>query len=174
MNKRIPILTSLLVLLGACAHQPPTIPPVKNVELERFMGDWYVIGNIPSWVEREVYNAVERYELADDGRVLTTFTYRKGSFDAPVKTMQPVGRVREGTNNAVWGMRFVWPIDAEYVIVYLNDDYTQTIVGRSDRDYAWFMARTPTVSEADYAHAKQMLQDFGYDVSKLRKVPQRW
>ncbi|MDQ3038231.1 MAG: lipocalin family protein [Pseudomonadota bacterium] len=162
------------ILAAGCAHTPPTIPPVSNVDLQRFMGDWYVIANIPSFPEREAYNAIETYQLMDDGEIETTFRFRKGSFDAPVKIMHPVGRVIPGTNNAVWDMQVFWPIKAEYVIVGLNDDYSQTIIGRSKRDYAWVMARTPTISERDYQAAMAKLTALGYSLEKLRKVPQQW
>lgn len=162
------------ILASGCAHAPPTIPPVANVDLQRFMGDWYVIANIPSYPEREAYNAVETYELNADGRIMTTFRFRKGSFDAPVKVMHPVGRVIPGTGNAVWDMQVYWPIKAEYVIVGLNDDYSQTIIGRSKRDYAWVMARTPTISDADYDAALAKLKALGYSLDNLRKVPQQW
>ncbi|HEY0506002.1 MAG TPA: lipocalin family protein, partial [Lysobacter sp.] len=123
---------------------------------------------------REAYNAIESYSMRADGRIQTLFRYRRGSFDAPVRTMEPVGTVREGTGNAVWGMQFVWPIQAEYVISHLDPDYTLTIVARSKRDYAWIMARTPTISDARYADAVQRLRDMGYRMDELRKVPQRW
>ncbi|MDR0181940.1 lipocalin family protein [Lysobacter sp. UC] len=160
--------------LCGCAHTAPTVPTVATVDLPRFMGDWYVIAHIPSFPERDAYNAVESYALREDGRIQTHFRYRRGSFEAPVRTMEPVGTVRAGTGNAVWGMQFVWPIQAEYVISYLAPDYTMTIVARSKRDYAWIMARTPTVSEAAYADAVQRLSDMGYRLDALRKVPQRW
>ena len=159
---------------AGCVHTPPTIQPVAGIDLQRFMGDWYVIANIPSYPEREAYNAIESYALQPDGRIQTTFRFRKGSFDAPVKTMHPVGRVVAGTNNAVWDMQFFWPIQAEYVIVAVDDSYVQTIIGRSKRDYAWVMARTPTISEQDYAAALEKLQALGYTLEGLRKVPQRW
>ena len=54
-----------------------------------------------------------------------------------------VGTVVPGTGNAVWGMQFIWPIKAEYVISYLDAGYSETIIARSKRDYAWIMARTP-------------------------------
>ena len=151
----------------------PTIPPVAQVDLPRFMGDWYVIAHIPTFVEKDAYDAIETYAMREDGKVQTTYRQRKGGFDAPVKTLHPVGTVRPGTGNAVWGMQFVWPIKAEYVIVYVDDTYQQTIVGRSKRDYVWVMARTPTISDADYDLHVARLRDLGYDVSKLRKVPQR-
>lgn len=149
------------------------IPAVANVDLPRFMGDWYVIATIPTFLERKSYDAVETYALRKDGRIQTTFRHRKGGFDAPIDTMRPVGTVRAGSNNAIWGMQFVWPIKAEYVIVHLNDDYTQTIIGRSARDYAWIMARTPGISEADYVAHVERLRALGYDTAKLRRVPQR-
>jgi apolipoprotein D and lipocalin family protein len=86
--------------------------------------------------------------------------------------MHPVGTVRPGTGNAIWGMQFVWPIQAEYVIVHVEPDYSQTIVGRSARDYAWVMARTPQISEQDYQRHLQRLRELGYDLGKLRRVPQ--
>ena len=173
------LVATLLIALGATAllafnaNGKTPIPPVDNVDLPRFMGDWYVIANIPTFIEREAYDAIETYELRDDGKIQTTFRQRKGSFDAKVDTMRPVGTVREGTNNAIWGMQFVWPIKAEYVIVYLDEDYSQTIIGRSARDYAWIMARTPQISDADYAAHVERLKTLGYDTSKLRRVPQR-
>jgi apolipoprotein D and lipocalin family protein len=164
--------SGIVATTGSARNKDP-IPPVANVDLPRFMGDWYVIAHIPTFVERESYDAIETYELAADGRIKTTFKQRKGSHDAPLKTMHPVGTVRPGTNNAVWGMQFIWPIKAEYVIVYLDEDYTQTIVGRSARDYVWVMARTPQIAETDYAAHMQRLRDLGYDVSKVRRVPHR-
>jgi apolipoprotein D and lipocalin family protein len=163
----------LASLLSGCAHSPPTIAAVRQVDLERFMGDWYVIAHIPTRIERDAFDARESYALRPDGTIQTTFEYRNGSFDAPVKTLRPVGRVRPGTANAVWDMQFVWPVEAEYVIVYLSDDYRLTIIGRSDRDYAWVMARAPRVPDADYDDAVRRLSGLGYSLAGLRRVPQQ-
>lgn len=148
------------------------IPPAENVDLSRFMGDWYVIAHIPSYIERDDFAAVESYALRKDGRIQTTYHYRNGSFDAAQKTLHPVGTVRPGTGNAIWGMQFIWPIKAEYVITWVNADYSRTIVGRSKRDYAWIMARTPTISDAHYQADLARLRELGYSLQHLRKVPQ--
>jgi len=163
----------LATMLSACSSAP-TIPTAKNVDLPRFMGDWYVIANIPTRPERDAYNAVESYKLDPDGSIATTFTFRKGAFDGPEKVMRPRGFVTDDKSNAVWGMQFVWPIKAEYLISHVDAGYTETIIARSSRDYVWIMARKPVLSEADYARLVQMVADLGYDMSKLQKVPQRW
>ncbi len=166
-------LFAALLLLAGCASHPP-MPTVEKVDLQRFMGDWYVIANIPTFIEKGAHNAIESYVLDTDGTIATTFTFRAGSFDGAPKRYTPRGFVVPGTGNAVWGMQFVWPVKADFRIVHLSSDYGQTVIGRSARDYVWIMARTPAIPEADYAAILARLERLGYDVSKIQKVPQRW
>ena len=161
--------------LAGCGVNPQkvTVPVVESVDLPRFMGPWYVIGVIPTFIEKDIYNAVETYELLPDGTIATTFTFNKGAFDGPAKEMNPRGFVIPGTNNAIWGMQFIWPIKAEYVIAHVSEDYAHTIVARSKRDYVWIMARTPAIPEATYAALVERVRALGYDTAQLREVPQR-
>lgn len=164
----------LSVLLGACAGNQPPLATVDHVDIERFMGDWYVIANIPTFLEKGAHNAVETYQLNADGSIATTFVFRQDSFDGEEKTYRPKGFVTDTQTNAVWGMRFVWPIKADYRIVYLRDDYSLTVIGRNKRDFVWIMARTPTISEEDYQQMLVLVESMGYDVSKVERVPQKW
>ena len=160
-----------LSLVGCVTRSP--MPTVESVDLNEFIGDWYVIGNIPTFIEREAFNAVERYELDSDGNIPTTFTFNKGGFDGPLKTYHPKGFIKDKTSNSLWAMQFIWPIKADYRIVYLSDDYQQVIIGRKARDYVWIMARTPKISDADYQALVEKTEGFGYDTTVLRKVPQQ-
>ena len=147
---------------------------VDYVDLERFMGSWYVIANIPTFLEKDAYNAVETYALDDDGSIDTTFTFRKGGFDGEEKRYNPRGFVRDSETNALWGMRFVWPIKADYRIVYLDEDYTLTVIGRQKRDFVWIMARTPTIGDDAYERLIEFCDSLGYDTSNIKRVPQQW
>ena len=147
---------------------------VNAVDLAKFMGDWYVIANIPTFLEKDAYNAVESYQLNTDGTIATTFTYRKGSFEGKEKTYRPKGFVKDTTSNALWGMRFIWPFKADYRIVYLDADYSKTIIGRNKRDYLWIMAREPAVSTEELNALVEFAGSIGYDTTKIRPVPQRW
>lgn len=171
-SSRTFLLLSMLALSG-CQSMPP-LAAVPRVDLERFMGDWYVIAHIPTFIEKGAHNAVESYRLADDGTIETTFTFRADDFDGPEKRYTPRGFVEDRESNAVWGMQFVWPIKAEYRVIYLTPDYTQTVIGRTARDYVWVMARTPEIPTSDYTRIVEWIGLQGYDVSLLRKVPQRW
>jgi len=168
----LPILAAAAV--AGCAGSQSPLQTVDHVDLERFMGDWYVIANIPTFLEKEAYNAVESYEMNADGSIATTFLFRKGGFDGKRKVHTPVGFVADTETNAVWGMQFIWPIKADYRIVYLTDDYSQTVIARNKRDYVWVMARTPEIPDADYQAIVELIAGMGYDVDKIQKVPQRW
>jgi apolipoprotein D and lipocalin family protein len=168
------VLLSLCLILGACAARGPEMKTVDYVDLERFMGDWYVIGNIPTFVEKGAHNAVESYAMNDDGTIDTTFVFRADAFDGPEKRYNPRGFILDKKTNALWGMRFIWPLKSDYRIVYLDEDYSQTIIARQKRDFIWIMARTPTISEQDYDRLTEFAASIGYDTSKIERVPQRW
>ena len=85
--------------------------------------------------------------------MLTTFSVSEGSFEGPRKLYQPVGFLKDGSKGAVWAMQFIWPFKSDYRVLYPDRQYTQTVIGRQKRDYAWIMARTPTIPVTDYASA---------------------
>ena len=95
------------------------------------MGDWYVIASIFTFIEKDAYNAVESCRLDTDGTVRTTFRFNKANLDGPLKEYTPRGFIQGPQSNAVWAMQFIWPIKAEYRIIYLIEEYTQTVIGRS-------------------------------------------
>ena len=164
----------VLALLAGCSSSLPPLRTVQKVDLNRFMGPWYIIACIPTFIETDSYNGVESYTLKPDGTVDTVFTFREGGFDGPQKRYNPHGFIVDRVNNSTWGMQFIWPIKAEYLITHLTPEYTLTVIGRSKRDYVWIMARTPRIPEEEYGKLVQDLAVQGYDVSKLRKTPQRW
>ena len=163
------ILMILILAVTACSTHKP-MPAVEYVDLDRFMGDWYVIANIPTFLEKDAYNPVETYRLDDDGTIATTFTFNQGSLDGEKKNYHPRGFVQDSESNAIWGMQFIWPIKADYRIVYLDGDYQKTIIGRKSRDYVWIMARKSSISEKEYNSLVDQVGRLGYDIEQLRKA----
>jgi apolipoprotein D and lipocalin family protein len=166
---------AIFALLPGCADMPDTRPAlalVPHVDLPRFMGDWYVIANIPTFLEKGAHNAKDSYRLEADGTIPTTFSFNADAADGPVKHYTSTGSVVDATSNAVWGQQYVWPFKADYRISYLSPDYSQTVITREKRDYVWIMARTPSIPDEDLARLKKFVGSQGYDVTKLQLVPQ--
>ncbi|CAM5785651.1 lipocalin family protein [Rhizobacter sp. Root404] len=161
--------------LAGCASGPETamkpVALVAKVDIPRFMGDWYVIANIPTFLEKGAHNAKDSYTLAPDGTIPTTFSFNADGFDGPRKSYGSKGFVLDASG-AVWGQQYIWPIKADYRIAYLSPDYTQTVIAREKRDYVWIMARTPTIPEADLQRLIAFVGSQGYDTAKIQRVPQ--
>jgi len=161
-------------LLSGCAMLGPKepLPTVEEVNLDRYMGQWYVIANIPYFGERGNVAGKAIYQARDDGRMDDIYLYRKGDFDAPEKRLDGVAWVVDADTNAQWKVQFYWPLTFGYYIVGLDADYQWTMVGHPTRNYAWIMARTPRIEDALYQQLLDRFTALGYDASRLQKVPQ--
>lgn len=166
-----------LVFFFGCSmtDQEPLAGIDRRVDLNRFMGDWYVVASIPIdlWFvsEANAYNGIETYELTDDGRILTTYTFNDGSFSGEVVQFNPVAWVDNLETNAEWKMQFMWPFRSTYLIAYLDENYQETIIGVPSRKYVWIMTRTANIGEANLERLIGIARDLGHDTDRIRIIP---
>jgi len=127
-------------------HAPLPMPDYVN--LDRFMGLWYVHGYTPIVVDKEAYDATEHYEQDEKGRIQTTYRFRKGGHEGPRKEFTPVGFVHNTESNAEWRMQFLWPFKSTYIILHVEADYSGTIIAHPNRklisyNYATYQTLNP-------------------------------
>ena len=104
------LLIVLLFTIGCNAgddSNTQTMKTVSFVNIERFMGDWYVIANIPTFIEKRATNAIESYSLNSKGEIETTFTFFQDNPNGKKKVYTPTGIIYETETNAEWRMQFV-------------------------------------------------------------------
>ena len=147
---------------------------VDYVDIERFMGDWYVIANIPTFIEKRATNAIESYKLNDKGEVETTFTFYEDSPRGKKKKYSPKGFIYNTKTNAEWRMQFLWPIKMPFLIIDLDEAYSFTVIGVPNRNYVWIMSREPFISPDIYGTIITKLKEVGYDTSKIKMIKQEW
>ncbi len=159
---------------NSASSELPEMKTVEYVDIERYMGDWYVIANIPTFIEKRATNAIESYRLNDEGIIETTFSFYEDSPDGEKKIYKPTGYIHNKETNAEWRMQFVWPFKMPFLIITLDEDYEYTVIGYPSRRYVWIMARKPQMSDEVYRTIIGDLEEIGYDISKIKKVPQSW
>lgn len=164
-------LAVMMGLLSACTKEYKTVP---QVDLERFMGDWYVIAILPNFIEKNAVNGIENYAMNPDGSIAITYTFRKGSPTGKEKVLTPKGKIYNKNTKAEWRVQLFKPFWSPYLVIDLADDYRYTVIGVPNRKFAWIMSRTPFISETDYQNILVNMQKEGYKVSKLIKMPQVW
>jgi len=158
----------LSLSLGGCFKNAQPLPGVPELDLNRFMGTWYVVGNIPTFLEKNAFGSTENYTLNDDGSIKTIFSFRYGSCSGDLKSFEATGFPE---NNSVWRMQFLWPFKADYRVVYLEENYGLTIIGRQNRDYLWIMARNPEITDLKFRELTELSEQLGYDSKKIQKIP---
>jgi len=170
------ILLCSVVLLSGCMSAPSKKAPLKtvdHVDLSRFMGDWYVIGTIPWIVEKNNVGTMDIYRMRPDGRIGITYAFHKKDLSAKRQEMHAIGTVIDKQSNARWGVQFIWPFKAPYLVIDLAPDYSTTTIGYPSRDLIWIMARTPTLPESTYQELLKRAAGQGYDINRIVKVPQK-
>lgn len=146
---------------------------VKNVDIQRFMGDWFVIASIPTPFEKGAHNGLERYEWnEEEGRVDISFFYREDGFEGDKEVITQKGWIEDGISKAHWLVSPLWPFKFDYLVIGLAPDYSWTIVGVPDKSYLWIMARNHKMKPSQYAMALKRVKDLGYKTHKIIKVPQ--
>ena len=148
---------------------------VPHVDLDRFMGDWYVVANIPTFIERNAVNAVESYSLRKDGDIDITFIFHDKKPDGKKKKYQALGIIHDKDSNAEWRVQFFWPIKFPFKVIDLHPEYLYTVIGVPNRKYVWIMSRTPKMKDNTYSEIVERLAlKYGYDTNKLNKITHAW
>lgn len=150
----------------------PPLTSKANIDLERYMGRWWVIANIPYFAENGKVATADVYALKPDGKIDNVFAYRK-AFDQPEQQMQAEARVYSGTNNNHWQVRF-WGglIRSQLLILEVSPDYQWALIGNPGRSMAWVFSRKQMMSDAELKQLSEKFRLYGYDPAKLQRVPQ--
>lgn len=179
LKKRVGLclLLSAGALLGMGGSKQPPLKLVESVDLKAFMGDWQVLANIPAPQEVGCHNALEQYELKEDGDIAITFSCSKGSFEAEREVNHFTGIVQNPGVNTEWRVKMKFlgfiPIKLPFLVIDLAEDGRYTVIGYPSREYVWIMARSKTLSNEDWVGIYVRLKNQGYDTSKVLKIPTR-
>jgi apolipoprotein D and lipocalin family protein len=168
----------VVVVPPVAADDLPAVQVVDFVDIERFMGTWYLIAGIPSKFERQCASGqTAAYTLLEDGSVqVVNSCYRR--FGASYAREGRAFVVDEATNAklAVSFVRFFgrWPFRGSYWIVELGDDadYGYVVVGHPTRDYGWILSRTCERDDELLEGIFDRLEDQFYDVSRFVLIDQ--
>jgi apolipoprotein D and lipocalin family protein len=146
---------------------------VESVDVKRYMGTWFEIAKFPQRFEKGLVGITADYTLLENGKVRVLNSGYKGDFNGKLKTIKGKAWVVDTATNAKLKVSFFWPFAGNYWILELGKDYEYAVVGEGSRKYLWILSRTPQMDEAVYNELLKRVQDKGFDISKLEKVPQK-
>jgi len=151
----------------------PVLKTVESVDVKRYMGTWFEIAKFPQRFEKGLIGVTANYTLLPDGKVRVLNSGYKEDFNGKLKTIKGKAWVVDTATNAKLKVSFFWPFSANYWILELGKDYEYAVVGDESRKYIWILSRTPQMDEAVYNELLKRVQDKGFDISKLEKIPHK-
>lgn len=170
MNPSARALIPTVIFVSCCAASPPAgIDPVKNFDVQRYLGTWYEIARLDHRFERGLQYVTAEYTLRSDGKIKVLnkgYDTKKRRWDSATGTAKFNGDKTVGS----LAVTFFWPFYGGYFIVELDPDYRHALVVGPSKDYLWILARQPTLSPDTYSALIEKARALGYPVEQLIKV----
>jgi apolipoprotein D and lipocalin family protein len=171
---------ALLALMVASAPamaqggKEPFQKVVDRMDMEKFLGSWYVIALLPSALEKGAANGIETYSLDQEGNIRVEYVFYKGGPGGKKTIMHQKGWIVDKEKNTEWKVQPLWPLKLPYLIIDLAEDYRYAVIGTNNFKYVWIMARAPSLSATDYDGILSRLAARGYKTADIQRMQQVW
>jgi len=162
------------VKANAAAAAKEGLKPVEGkIDIPKFMGKWFVIAHIPTFLDRGTTNNTEDYVYDTTTKTIdVTFTY---SNTDRTKTKQLKQLATPNEIGSEWKLKIDFvPVKLPYMILDCDENYSRCLVSEPGRSFLYFMARTPSIPEEELNSWQIKAMKYGFDSDKIMKVPQVW
>lgn len=154
------------MLCSNVAFASPTDPEVvKNIDLKKYMGDWYEIAHNPNYFQNFCDRSTAQYSLNQEGAVNVLNTCYKD--EKVVTTIQGVASAPNANEPTKLVVDFGFSRKGDYWIVGLDENYQWAIVSGPKKDSLFILARTAPMNPATLNQILEDLKNRGFDISKI-------
>ena len=161
-----------LMAVRLLAQSAPPVRTVEQVDLKRYLGDWYEVARFPNRFQRQCAGDVRAsYAMRPDSRLDVVNRCRGAD---GITEARGVARIADARTSAKLKVRFapawlsflpsVW---GDYWIIGLAGDYSWAVVGAPDREYLWILSRTPSLEGSAMEAARAAARHQGFDLERL-------
>lgn len=140
----------------------PPLQTVQQVDLKRYLGQWYEIARYPNRFQKNCQESSASYALRDDGDI-EVLNRCKDSGDGKQRQSKGHAWVVDSASNAKLKVSFFWPFRGDYWIIELGKEYEYAVIGTPNRKYFWILSRTRTMDDTLYAAILQRAKEQGFD-----------
>lgn len=167
-------------IFGAIAAHAETQAPkaVEQIDINKYTGKWYEIAHLPVYFQRKCASDTSAtYALKADKTVAVINSCRTQSGEMirseGVAYPQNAGNSKLKVSFLPKGLRWIPFTKGDYWVLRIDPDYQTVLVGGPSHKYLWILSRNPQLDTTTYQSYLQTARDYGYDVTKLVKTPQK-
>lgn len=166
-----------LFLIGMEANEEAEVETVDQLEVEKYLGEWYAIASIEKFFNRScVWGNKAEYSLRDDGRIdVMNSCYEENGEKTEVSAVAWIPDDSEPGKLKVSFVPFLGYrlFPAKYWVIELGDEYEYAVVGHPSRKLGWILSREPEMDQKKIDGIAQRLEAVGYDFSDFKINPQK-
>ena len=161
----------MLLLLVGCVRVPEGIDPVTNFDSEAYLGTWYEIARLENRFEAGMSNVTASYSLYEDGSIRVR---NKGFLESSKSWKEVEGRAVAVGSDDVGHLKvsFFGPFYSSYIVFELAADYSYSFVTSSNKDFLWFLSRSPEVGDVAKQTFKDRVSELGFEAEEILFVDQ--
>jgi apolipoprotein D and lipocalin family protein len=154
-------------MLGGCLGMPAGVIPVKDFDVDRYMGKWYEIARLDHSFERGLEQVTAQYSKREDGGV-TVINRGYSSSDSQWSEAEGKAFFVNEPVEAYLKVSFFGPFYGSYVVFELDKEaYQYAFISGPDASHLWFLSRTPQVDEAMMGRFVERAAALGFDTAQL-------
>ena len=166
--------------LAACGITPAAADPAAAsaraepapLDVQQFLGRWYVIAAIPRPDGHDAYLSEVDYQSRSDGKINEFLQCAENTRTPPFDCGYRLGSVDNDGSNSHWTvLTFQFQYDiVKDSIFYVDPAYRYALAGGADRQSVWMLSRTPSLDAGKYRELKALLREQGFDTLRLRRT----
>ena len=158
---------ALLCLVGCVSGPKVDNTPVAELDLGRYLGEWYEIARFDHSFERGIEQAKANYTQNADGTIKVVNSGIKNG-----KPKTAIGKGKATDTPGLLRVSFFGPFYADYRVMMIDADYTYALVGSGGAGYLWILSRTSVLPDSVKSELVAEAKRRGYDTDQLIWVKQ--
>ena len=171
MDKKKSLLLLTAVAVGTTLYNllkpiRSNVPVVQEFDLDRYLGDWFVIARMDFFWEKNLKNVSANYSLNEDGSV--------GVLNQGFDTVKQKNKSRQAKASFVrkkdegaLKVSFFGPFYSGYNVVKIDENYKYALVFGENLDYMWILSRVRSIPDSVKEIYLNYAEECGYNIENL-------
>ena len=148
------------------------LPTVKNVDIEKYSGQWYEIARLPNSFEKGLECVTAKYTVKKNGKIEVLNKGYSSENSGEFKTAKGTAWIPNAKYPGRLKVTFFWPFSGNYYIISLDENYKYALVGDPSRKYLWILSRRRSLESLTYSKLLDIAKNNGFDINNIININQ--
>ena len=149
------------------APQLNGLMPVQNFDIQKYVGTWFEQARVDYSFEKGLSQVTANYGILQNGLIQVLNTGHEKNNKIAISQ----GSARTTDIPGVLLVSFFPFIEAPYIVLYVDDQYTTAVVGSStNMKYLWLLTRNNIVQQTQLDTLKSVAKQNGYSDTIIQQM----